>query len=511
MAGASGFIGRALVPSLLARHRVVALGRSGRAAAPAGAGLEGRRCDLLSLLDAERGVAGADVGFYLVHSMLPTARLSQASFEDVDLIAADNFARAARRAGLSRIVYLGGLVPGGDAARLSPHLRSRLEVEGALRSSGVPTTVVRAGLVLGAGGSSFEMLVRLVDRLPALVCPAWTATPTQPVALDDVVRVLAASVDDPEVAGKVVEVGCPEPTTYRALMEEMARALGRKRWFVSVPFFSPRLSRLWVRTVTGAPRELVDPLVESLEHSMVAADLSDQERLAGPPTPLRAALDRALADRARRPDTALERMRRRAARSAPSGRDESEAPTVTSIQRLPLPAGWSAADVAREFGGWLPRGFRPFLAVEVGRLRCGGEEGEFETVVRFRTRLLARPLLVLALAPERSAPDRTLFRVRGGLLALRPAKGLLEFRVAPAGGAVLAAIRDFSPRMPWLLYRFSQAPVHLAVMRAFGRHLGRIARSGGRGSAPRAEAVGDLLEDGPLLGRDPVADPEKAP
>lgn len=511
VAGASGFIGRALIPTLLARHRVVALGRgsrpgsnvpSGPSAAGRG-GFESRRCDLLSLLDAERGVAGADVGVYLVHSMLPTARLSQAGFEDVDLIAADNFARAARKAGLSRIVYLGGLTPAGEASRLSPHLRSRLEVEEALRSSGVPTTVVRAGLVLGAGGSSFEMLVRLVDRLPALVCPAWTATPTQPVALADVVRVLAAEVDaarddaDPGPAGRVVEVGCPEPTTYRALMEETARALGRRRWFVSVPLFSPRLSRLWVRTVTGAPRELVDPLVESLAHPMVARDLSEQERLAGPPTPLRRALQAAVAGRRGGAESALERMRR----GSPARPGAAEAPTVTSIQRLPLPTGWTASDVALEFGSWLPRGFRPFLTVDVAERR--GEGGGVETVVRFRARLVGEPLLVLALAPERSAADRTLFRVKGGALARRPATGLLEFRVAPSGGAVLAAIRDFSPRLPWLVYRATQAPIHLAVMRAFGRHLGLVRSRGAegrRGSFPGAEPVRDLLQDGPLLG-----------
>ena len=154
------------------------------AAAPADGAdpaVEWRTCDLFSLAQTELAVHGADVAVYLVHSMLPAARLTQASFEDTDLLLADNFARACAKSGIRRVVYLGGLIPRADG--LSRHLQSRLEVERVLASRGAQVVSLRAGLVLGGEGSSFQMLMTLVQRLPVMICPAWLATPTQPIAI----------------------------------------------------------------------------------------------------------------------------------------------------------------------------------------------------------------------------------------------------------------------------------------------------------------------------------------
>lgn len=460
VAGASGFVGRALLPVLARDFDVVALTRDAAKAPAARAGVEWRGCDLFSLLDAERALAGADSAVYLVHSMMPSARLVQGSFEDLDLIAAGNFARAARAAGVRQVVYLGGLLPE-DREGLSRHLRSRLEVEEALREGGVPVTTLRAGLVVGAGGSSFEVMTRLVRRLPAMVCPAWTATRTQPVALGDVVAAIRAVLGRSEALGATADLGGPEATTYLGMLRETARALGVRRLFLRVGLFTPRLSTLWVRLVTGAPGELVAPLVESLEHEMVARDRSLQLRLVGEGTPLAEALAGALA--APSAPSALARMRRR-----PAGR------LVRSVQRLPLPPGWDAARAAREYPAWLPRALWPFLSVSA--------EGDR---VAFRLRPLPTPLLVLELSAERSSTSRSLFYVRGGLLAAEGARGRLEFREAPGGRALLAAIHDFRPRLPWPVYVATQALVHLAVMRAFGRHLAARAPE-----APEAVPVG---------------------
>ncbi|MFN7989232.1 MAG: NAD(P)H-binding protein [Thermoanaerobaculia bacterium] len=459
VAGASGFVGQALLPVLARDFDVVALARDpGRRAAGSPAGVAWRACDLFSLLDAERALEGADLAVYLVHSMLPSARLVQGSFEDLDLIAADNFGRAARAAGVARIVYLGGLLPAGEG--LSRHLASRLEVEETLRASGVLLTTLRAGLVVGAGGSSFEMLVRLVKRLPAMLCPAWTLTRTQPVALSDVVATIRAALTRDEALGATLDVGGPEVLTYRGMLAETARQLGLKRLLVPLSLFSPRLSTLWVRLFTGAPRALVAPLVESLSHEMVARDRALQTALAGKAMPFRQALAVALA--AGSGTTALERMR-----SRPSVR------VVRSVQRLPLPRGWDAEGAAREYGTWLPRAFRPFLEVAV----------EGGTRFSFRFRPLRAPLLVLELSPERSSRSRALFYIRGGLLARPGERGRLEFREALGGRVLLAAIHDFEPRLPWPLYVATQAVLHLAVMRAFGRHLAAAA------SAPEGTAL----------------------
>lgn len=452
VAGASGFVGQALLPLLAREFDVVALARDpGRRAAGAPPGVTWRACDLFSLLDAERALEGADLAVYLVHSMLPSARLVQGSFEDLDLIAADNFGRAARAAGVSRIVYLGGLLPPGET--LSRHLASRLEVEETLRASGVPLTTIRAGLIVGAGGSSLEMLVRLVKRLPAMLCPAWTLTRTQPVALSDVVAVIRAALTREEALGKTIDVGGPEVLTYRAMLAETAGQLGLRRLLVPLSLFSPRLSTLWVRLFTGAPRALVAPLVESLSHEMVARDRSLQLALAGEPLPFRQALDRALAES--RGTTALERMRAR-----------PEVRLVRSVQRLPLPQGWAAETAARAYAAWLPRAFRPLLEVTAD----GGGR------LAFRLRPLRAPLLVLEAAPDRSSSSRALFYVRGGLLARPGGRGRLEFREALGGRVLLAAIHDFEPRLPWPVYVATQALVHVAVMRAFGRHLAAGAR-----------------------------------
>ena len=471
IAGASGFVGRALARALAADFDVVGLSRVERPRGPDG--VEWRACDLFSLLDTEKGVAGADVVFYLVHSMMPSARLTQGSFADMDLICADNVARAAKHAAARSIVYLGGLIPPGEAS-LSPHLASRLEVERTLGSHGVPVTSLRAGLILGADGSSFKMMVRLVERLPVMVSPRWTRSLTQPIALEDVVAALRYALEHPEIGGSAYDLGGPDVLSYSALLQATARALGKTRPILTLPFDTIRLSLLWVSLVSGAPMDLVRPLVQSLRHDMIAHDgLTLQARAGIQARPLREALTRAVEERAAHATEARTphddaRARRKKVRG-----DRQ----VRSVQRLPMPAGWDASVVAREYGRWLPRFMRPFLRVET----------DATGAYSFFLKPLKTALLVLAFAKERSTPDRSLYYITGGLLARvqqRP-RGRLEFRTVLGGTRVLAAIHDFVPTLPWLLYSWTQALVHLLVMRAFGRHLARTS-----GPAPGAR-LGD--------------------
>ncbi len=482
MAGASGYVGSALGPVLARRFELVGLSRSSRP--PSKGYREWRATDLFSLGDAERALEGVDRAVYLVHSMLPTERLAQGRFEDFDLICADNFARAAKRAGVKQIVYLGGLAPSVDEAVLSRHLGSRLETERALAAHGVPVITLRAGLVIGAGGSSFEMMARLVRRLPMMACPAWTQTRTQPVALDDVIRVIDACLGDEKVPAGVYDIGCPEVLSYREMMQETATMLGLRRPMIEVPFLTTGLSRLWVSLVTGAPRELVAPLIESLVHPMVARDLSLQRSLGFEPTPLRVALQQALSPSAS-PRPAVKADERTtggdttAVASAGSSMlaldTKRPRSRVRSIQRLRLPPGRDATWVAAEYVRWLPRRMRPLLRVVT-------QQGE----TRFHAFGIGPPLLVLTEQPERTTPDRQVLRVSGGLLAdtrgSAPPWPRLEFRVVNEGRHVLAAVHDFVPRLPWLIYVATQAIVHLWVMRSFGRHLARLARAGQGGS-----------------------------
>jgi uncharacterized protein YbjT (DUF2867 family) len=444
IAGASGFIGRAVARALADRFDVVGIART----APQGAaGAEFRPADLFNLREAERALEGADVALYLVHSMLPSARLTQGDFADFDLLCADNFARAAAKAGVRQIVYLGGLIPEGP---LSPHLESRREVEDALRSHGAAVTVLRAGLVIGGGGSSFEMLVNLVRRLPVMLCPKWTDTRTQPVALDDLVALIAYVVGRKECEGQTYDVGAPEVTTYRELMQMTAAALGVKRRMLPVPFFSPRLSRLWVSLFSGAPPELVGPLVESLRHEMVARDLRLAAQAGLTPTSTRVALERALASTTP------------AARPAPKRRARTPS-LVRSVQRMTLPADKNAEWAAKEYVGWLPRGLAGLIRVE----------HDDDRSARFHLRGLGAPLLVLTYAPDRSTPDRQLFFVTDGLLVARGSRGRFELRQVLDGSTLFTAIFDFAPSLPWWLYRATQARFHAWVMASFARHLAR--------------------------------------
>lgn len=457
IAGASGFIGTALREALLPSHEIVGLTRSPRA----NDATEWRRCDLYSLLDAERALEGCDYAIYLVHSMMPSARLTQASFKDLDLILADNFGRAAARAGVKQIIYLGGLVP--DTAELSEHLASRLEVEHALSAHDVPVTALRAGLVVGAGGSSLHILTSLVRRLPAMVTPSWTLSPTQPIALCDVVRAVTHVLGRPDEFRGAFDIGGPDVMSYRDMMQRTARALGVKRPMAPVPLFTPALSTLWVSLVTGSPMALVGPLVQSLKHAMVVSDNPVQRWLVDDALGFDECLRQAIA-----------------APRAKSGRVASvrERKTVRSIQRLPRPPGASARWIAEEYVRWLPRVPIPGLRTE--------SEGR---VARFFI-MMRRPMLILRLSEKRGRNGRALFYIDGGLLVERDERlGRFEFRLTPDGEHVIAAIHDFRPRLPWTIYKMTQAIAHLWVMRAFGAHLARIdgaIASGGHTTRTRA-------------------------
>lgn len=471
VAGASGFVGTALLPVLAQDFDVVALSRSVSASIPR---VRWEHCDLFSLLQTERSLAGADYAVYLVHSMLP-ARLTQARFEDMDFILADNFARSAARAGVKQIVYLGGIIP--DDAQLSRHLASRLEVERVLAARGVPVTSLRAGLIVGPSGSSFRMVVRLVRRSPVLLCPHWTRSMTQPVGLSDVVRLLRFCLGKEEMFGRAFDLGGPEVMTYVDLMRRTAERLGKKRLIMAVPFVPTRLSVAGIRLVTGAHHELVAPLVESLRHAMVAHSPTMQERAGIPAQSFDEALDMAVAGE-REAAEADEHLARRDGQSE-RGR------YVCSIQRLPLPPGHDAIWVAQEYARWLPSFFKFILRVTVDE----------QLNLAFRLTGLRRPLLELNYSQDRSSTDRPLYYITGGLLTRAPnaedgrAPARLEFRESPDRRSVLAAIFNYRPSLPWWFYRLTQAPIHLLVMKLFSWHLARqhpMARH-----APEGRPVGE--------------------
>lgn len=470
VAGASGFVGRHLCERLADDgHHVIALSRSGRAPV-AHERVQGRRCDLFSMLDTERGVRGADQAVYLVHSMMPSARLNQASFVDMDAVLADNFATACDREGVAHIAYLGGLIPQGE---VSAHLESRREVESILAGHGASVTVLRAGLVIGPHGSSFRIVSRLARRLPVMVCPSWTATPTQPVALADVVELFARLIANPDVHGEIYDIGAPEVLTYRQLLQRTA-VIERERSpkTVAVPVITPRLSALWVSLITQTPLALVRPLVRSLEHPMVARDRRLQEILGVPGLSIDQSIKHAMvAEAAPQPKVSTVAP---APQPAAQVASDAASPVVSrpndvrSIQRLSRPPEATAQWVADEYLRWLSKSMRHLIVVEVD---------EALDVARFRLRLTGTLLLELTQSRDRSTSERTILYLTGGRLLKEAGRGRFEFRTVDVVGRVFAAVHDFQPRLPWLIYRATQAKAHAWVMWRFGRHLERVARA----------------------------------
>jgi uncharacterized protein YbjT (DUF2867 family) len=448
IAGASGFVGRALAPLLTERFEVIGLSRSDREGGDGFA--EYRKCDLFSLKEAECALEGAEYAVYLVHNMMPSAKLTQGDFADLDLVCADNFARAAARAGIKQIIFLGGLCP--NDGSLSKHLESRVEVERVLGGHGVPVTTLRAGLILGGAGSSFQIMARLVQRLPIMVCPRWTNTRTQAVALIDVVRLIEYVVGREEHYSQVYDVSAPEVVTYREMMTMTADALGKRRVFIPSRFLSPGLSRLWVSLMTGAPRALVAPLVQSLKHEMVAGDSSLAEAAGLPRTSMREAIALAVDDDDGTSPHAFQ---------GPTGRNRQR--LVRSVQRMKLPESWTAERAALDYVRWLPRFLRGLLRIR----RETGEDFSFVLVP------LGLTLLTLNHSAARSNADRQLFHVTGGALARANTKARFELRQVLEGRTLLTVVHDYEPTLPWFMYVFTQAQFHKWLMHRFSAHLSR--------------------------------------
>jgi uncharacterized protein YbjT (DUF2867 family) len=442
IAGASGFIGHALIDTLLKYEdiEIVGLSRSDRKSHHPR--LTWKRCDLFSLKDITLAMEGCETGYYLVHSMLPGASLSQGTFYDFDLIMADNFVRAARQQHLKQIIYLGGMIPEGE--ELSWHLRSRLEVEETLRTSGVPTTSLRAGLIIGPGGSSFTILKRLIERLPVMLLPAWTNTRSQPVALTDVIKVLDRCLNEASVKGGIFDIGGPEIVTYKELIEKTANKIERTSKLIAFNIIPLALSRFWVTLVTGVPKNLVYPLVLSLRHEMLA---QEENRWPWPDdlsTPLDPALGAAMQVQGTPPFKG----------HVPQGRD------VRSVQRLVLPPGANAEWVAQAYFDWLPIWFSTLIKVTIKGECC---------IFYFIHPWVQ--ILILQKSRDRSSPDRQLLYVVGGMLSAQEGRGRLEFREVLNRQYVMAALHEFRPSLPWYIYRWTQAVAHLIVMKAFGDFL----------------------------------------
>jgi uncharacterized protein YbjT (DUF2867 family) len=466
--GASGYIGGRLVPSLAARgHELVLMSRDSRS-------LEARfpqatvvAADLLHRETLPSALERIDVAYYLAHSMGSGER----RFADRDREAARNFALAAKRAGVSRIVYLGGL--GDESTDLSPHLASRHETGAQLAAHGVQVTEFRAAVIIGSGSASFEILRHLTERLPIMITPRWVATRCQPIGIADVLDYLLGALDHPEVSG-IVEVGGPDILSYGDMMRAYARIRGLHRLMIPVPVLTPRLSSYWVSLISPVPAGIARPLIEGLRNEVIVRDPRPAAAFGIEPLPYVEALARAVdrtdpdgvestwfdavaaGDRASlssvisRDGMIVERRERVVA--APPGRIFAE------VERLGGDAGWPYANVL-----WRIRGLLDRLVGGVG-MRLGRRHPDLlrvgDALDFWRVEEIRRPT-VLRLRAEMKVPGRA----------------WLQYEVSAIdGGSRLVQSAFFEPKgLPGLAYWYMLYPVHGLIFRGTVRALAQRA------------------------------------
>lgn len=480
LTGATGFVGRHLAPELLDRgHEVTCISRDAaraRAVVPARAHVA--QADVRDQDALSRALAGADVAYYLVHSMEGDAF----GFEERDRAAARAFAAACDAAGVTRIVFLGGL--GDDASQLSAHLRSRHETGELLRAATAPVTELRAGLIIGGGSASFTMLKQLVERLPFMITPKWVMTRTQPIAIDDVVRYLAAAAEEAGTDDHIYEIGGSEVMDYRTMMQRFAAWNGSRRIMVPVPVLSPRLSSYWVDLVTDVPAALARPLIEGLRSEMIVRD-DAAARVFGPPAiSFEEALDRTKLDQAAvRHEAPMLWLRRVPGHlRGVLGRRFWPAVLVDEQVRVShAPAselwqsaiaiggrrGYPVADTLWRVRGWIDR-------------RLGGyglnRNGPSFDDVTVGTRLDFWQV-------EELEPGR---RLRLRSLMKMPGDAELEIAVRPTGpGAVLVQTARFRPtNVLGRIYWWALLPAHIVIFRGM---IDRLVRRAEDGSEPASK------------------------
>ena len=476
LTGATGYIGRRLLRVLESDgHRVRCVARRPEYLRErVSDATEVVKGDLLDRDSVFAAMDGIDTAYYLVHSLG-----SAGDFANEEQQCAQNFADAAREAGVSRIIYLGGL--GVDAPNLSDHLRSRGQVGDVLRSSGIPVLEFRASVVIGSGSVSFEMVRALVERLPVMITPRWVSVPAQPIAIDDLLRYLYAGLTIPLNAHRVFEIGGADVVSYGGLMREYARQRGLRRMMLPVPALTPRLSSLWLGLVTPLYARVGRKLIESLRNASIVTDPSSRDAFDVQPMGIGDAIaaarrneDRdfaesrwsdALSSSGTTPSWGGVRFGTRLVDTRTAPVSAPPAIAFEPIRRIGGDTGWYFADWL-----WRVRGFIDLLAGGVG-VRRGRPHPD----------RLAVGDAVDWWRVECCEPGRL---VRFQAEMRLPGRAWLEFEVEPGDGGNGSMIRQtavFEPvGLGGLLYWYAIWPVHAAVFRGMIRGIARAAEAEGR-------------------------------
>lgn len=438
VAGASGFIGKNLIEKIITDHKVRGLTRTNKTPSE---NLEWKSTDLFSFQSTDRALKNTEIAIFLVHSMLPSFRLFQGNFQDTDLMLADNFARACVKNNVKQIIYLGGPVP---ITGISKHLTSRKEVEDVFKSSKIPLTILRAGMVVGDGGSSFEILKNLVLNLPLMLLPQWTKSNTQTIFLKDLISVITDSIGNKKYFNKTIDVVNGEKISYEELIKQTSDYLGKKKVMLPVPINYTSFSKLWVKIFGEAEYELVSPLIDSLLCDLPYSETPEEISHLVKFKTYKSMLDNISKAKIKNRKMTISKEKR----------------NVRSIQRLANPNKLSEEKISEEYIKWLPAYLYYFINVK----KKGND-------INFLIPGLKWPLLKLTKIEDKNELNRVKFHIVGGLLVQSKGEGWLEFRLVADGKYTLVSINDFTPSLPWYLYKYTQAPLHSKAMNAFGKYL----------------------------------------
>lgn len=442
LTGASGYIGSHLMNKLKDNYEIIAISRNIENKSNEH-NVTWKAADLFDLNEITEVMEDIDIAIYLVHSMMPSAKLTQASFEDMDALLADNFAKAASYNKVQHIVFMSGLIP--NTSELSPHLRSRLECEQILGSYGVPVSTLRAGLIIGSKGSSYPILKKLVDRLPGLLLPKWAYNTTLPVAIDDVIDGLYKIVKRNPNENESIDIGGPSHMTYKDLFKQTAEVLDKRLPTIDLPIIPIWLSKYWVKLISGVPKEMVYPLMDSLIHDMIRNDENIVKDISIGKIDYKESVRNALEE---------ETKTQKKGKSSRKG----DIKDVRAISRVVLPKDVNMIQLAESYANFLNR-------ITLNVVNSDFNEDNFTISVP----CLNKDLLLLSKDFKASNNERILYRIVGGDFALDSDGGnaRLEFRRLPNSDACIIALQEYEPTLPWWVYKYTQAKVHKSVMNLF--------------------------------------------
>lgn len=430
LTGASGYIGSHLMNKLKDNYEIIAISRNIENKSNE-QNVTWKAADLFDLNEITEVMEDIDIAIYLVHSMMPSAKLTQASFEDMDALLADNFAKAASYNKVQHIVFMSGLIP--NTNELSPHLRSRLECEQILGSYGVPVSTLRAGLIIGSKGSSYPILKKLVERLPGLLLPKWAYNITLPVAIDDVIDGLYKIVERNPNENESIDIGGPSHMTYKDLFKQTAEVLDKRLPTIDLLIIPIWLSKYWVKLISGVPKEMVYPLMDSLIHDMIRNDENIVKDISIGKIEYKESVRNALEEETK------------TQKKGKSSR-KSDIKDVNMIQ------------LAESYANFLNR-------ITLNVVNSDFNEDNFTISVP----CLNKDLLLLSKDFKASNNERILYRIVGGDFASDSDGGnaRLEFRRLPNSDACIIALQEYEPTLPWWVYKYTQAKVHKSVMNLF--------------------------------------------